>query len=160
MRPSSLSVGLALAGALGALLVACGDPPTDPAVSFGHIDKGAGHPRPIITVLSQPAVNSIANPDFCAIPYSFEISGKGKERELTLRWRTRWWGGDHHGMSMGTNVVTVTLGTNVEGVVISPIAGHFNDGHSFDAFRILLTDPADENLIYAEAFTEGATVSC
>jgi hypothetical protein len=155
---------------LAALLFAftgCHEPPTDPLapgelpVAFGHINQGEGHGmgdggKATITILQQPEVEphpTIA--DLCLYPYSFQIEVKGKEMEVM--WRTFWWGGDHGGEpNIGGN--TAIVGSTVGPVVVSPAPAHPDDGHSFDALRILLLDDAGE--VIAQADTEGRTLSC
>lgn len=153
-----------------ALLLAfagCQDQPTDPLdagelpVALGHVDKGAGHAEgpggtATITILQQPDVQphpSIA--DLCVYPYSFQIELTRKAMEVA--WRTFWWEGDHHGgPNIGGN--TALVGSKTGPVVVSPTPAHPDDGHSFDALRIVLLDEAGD--VIAEAFTDGRTMSC
>jgi hypothetical protein len=156
---------------LAILLVAftgCDEPPTDPVasgelpVAFGHINQGEGHgagvgtEKATITILQQPEVKphpSIS--DHCQYPYSFQIELKGKEMEV--RWSVFWWGGEHDGgPNIGSN--TAIVGSKVGPVVITPVPSHPDDGHSFDALRILLLEEGGE--VIAQADTEGRTLSC
>jgi hypothetical protein len=171
MRHSSFwttSARLALAGAVGSLLLACGEGPGDPvgpdelAAAFHHKEgHGGGNPatgggNASITILQQPDVQPNAFvAGHCIFPYSFEVEVKGLEREV--RWRTFWQGGDHDdGINIGSN--TITVGTRVGGVVVSPTPGHPDDTHSFDALRIEVLDgTSSTSPVLTSALTEGRT---
>lgn len=162
-------VRFVLAGAAASLLLACGESPGNPVdpgePSFHHKpghgggDPAAGGGNATITILQQPDVQPnpvIEGP--CIYPYSFEVDVKGPERDVL--WRTFWQGGDHDdGINIGGG--TITVGTHVGGVVVSPTPGHPNDGHSFDALRIEVLDgTSPTSPVLTSTLTEGRTMDC
>jgi hypothetical protein len=168
MRLSSfrtVRIASGLAVPLVTLLLACGEAPTDPTglteglpVAAGHVSGGEGHGKVTVTIIQQPVIDANPSPDIdsCRIHYGFEMSAKGKE--TPVRWSAYWSGGEHDGVRIGSNLNT--LGGELEPVLVTPIAGHPDDGHSFDALRFVVSDPNDLQEVLAEAYSEGATISC
>jgi hypothetical protein len=169
MRLSSfrtVRIAPGLAVPLVTLLLACGEAPTDPTglteglpVAFGHVAGGEGHGQTLtLTILQQPVVSANKHAPGCLISYSFQIEARGRERQV--RWTTYWSGNDHDPTEIGSNLATV--GSKFAPHTFTPSNAHADDGHSFDALHIVLTDtdPDDRQVILAEAYTEGGTISC
>ena len=128
-------------------LAACGDTPVEPAVpAFTHAGNHPADPGPqaAVTVTQQPII-AFFDATRCSITYAFKAKAN-----VEVAWTTYWYGGEHDGIQIGSNTVRGSR-------EVMPIAAHFNDGHSFDGLRIVISDGGD---VLAEAFTEGRTVSC
>lgn len=143
---------------------ACVDGPTaadfdiaEPALADAASQRQfPGGPPAYITITQQPTVApNIYSPGRCIFPYAFDIDAKGKDREV--RWITHWIGGEHDGDQYGSNTTTVGKDAGTASITLTP--GHDDDGHSFTSLRIRVQDP-ESGKIFAEAFTEGRTMSC
>jgi hypothetical protein len=165
MRLSSfrtVRIAPGLAVPLVTLLLACGEAPTDPTglteglpVAAGHVSGGESHGKVTVTIIQQPVIDANPGNEDCRIHYGFEIRVKGKE--ILVTHRVYWWGGGHGGTQIGGPAVW-SVGARTGPVAVHPVAGHADDGHSFEALRIVLTDEAGD--VVAQADTEGRTVSC
>lgn len=161
-------VGLVVTVALGAVMVSCGESPTNPGVSFGHIDRGEGHPTsPTIQFVNQPVVSFAplvppgVNINSCRIDFSFVV-----ENATGRVWfQTIWIGGDHDGEAAvvrdadSLREIELTPASTINGMEIFGLRFHLNDGHSFDALRIQVLNQRNEVLAEDDS-TTGGTSSC
>ena len=144
--------------AFGLVLGACADNPTEPPTAepafthAGNHPAGGGGPPVSITITQQPVI-AFFDATHCSIAYGLEIEGKGPTREV--RWTTTMAGGVHDGLQLGQN--TFLVGRTEEPWVRNLINIHDNDGHGFDALRVIVEI---DGSVVAEEFTQGGTLSC
>ncbi len=151
------------------MVIGCAEGPTEPAVFFGHIDRGSGHGpgAPSITFLNQPVVTLAplvppgVNVPSCRIDFSFMLEGATGR----VWFRTLWLGGDHDGDASvvrdadSLQEIELTAAGRISGMEIFGLRFHDVDDDSFDALRIQVLNQRNEVLAEEDSET-GGTSSC